>query len=152
MNKAMCSCAVLVDRAPEDVWDYTQNWNNRSEWDFTVKAAKYLSTSQPISIDVTGHLKFKVTYKMSDRPRLTTLVMSDIDSFFIKGGGGSWKYEAQNGSTLWTQHNILILRDDFIGLIFRPLFELFLKMTTKRIMRRARLKLESKMPQGGSRG
>jgi hypothetical protein len=146
MNKVTVSHSLLIDRAAEEVWDYTQNWNKRSEWDFSVKSAEYVSEGPQAKVVVRGKggLSFKVTYKMSDRPRLTTLVMSDSNSWCLKGGGGSWKYESRNGSTLWTQNNTLVLKDGVIGKILRPVFSMILNQTTRNIMKRAKRKLEEK--------
>jgi hypothetical protein len=70
--------------------------------------------------------------------------MSDLNSFWVRGGGGSWKYQENDGKTLWTQHNTLVLRDDLLGRIFRPLFAFVLVMTTRQLMARAKANIESR--------
>jgi hypothetical protein len=145
MNKVVVTNSLLINADPERVWDYSQNWRKRHEWDGSVVGAKYLSETSPIEVQVkgAGGIEFKVTYKLSNRPKLTTLVMSDLHSFWIKGGGGSWKYELAEGKTLWTQHNALILRDGILGRMFRPIFFFILSMTTRRSMRRAKAEIEN---------
>jgi hypothetical protein len=76
------------------------------------------------------------------RPHLTSLVMSDLNSSWIRGGGGSWKYEENDQKTLWTQHNTLVLRDDLLGRIFRPLFAFVLARATRQMMARAKARIE----------
>lgn len=145
MNKITVNRSVLIQSQPEKVWDFTQDWNRRGEWDSSIIASKYLKESAPAVVQVRakGGLSFLVTYKMSDRPRLTTLAMTEMNSFWFKGGGGSWKYENQNGSTLWTQHNTLVLREGFLGKLFAPLFSFVLRWTTLQIMKRAKAILET---------
>jgi hypothetical protein len=114
MIKATAHHTVFVSCSPEEVWDYTQNWERRTEWDRSVLSAEYLSHANPISVQVrgSGGVTFQVQYKVSERPRLTTLVMSDVRSPWIRGGGGSWKYEAEMGGTRWTQNNTIVLRGE----------------------------------------
>ena len=146
MNKVTVSAAIQVNESPTVVWDYTQDWRRRTEWDRSVVSAQYLSEVSPVAIQVqgAGGLKFKVNYKTIDRPRLTTLAMTETNSIWLKGGGGSWKYEDKEGKTLWTQHNTLILRDDLLGRVFRPLFAIILAITTRHIMRTAKANIENR--------
>ncbi len=147
MNKVTVSESIQVEANPETVWDYTQDWRRRSEWDRSIVSASYISESAPATVQVggAGGLLFKVSYRTADRPRLTTLAMTDMKSFWLKGGGGSWKYEEKNGKTFWTQHNTLVIRDDFLGKIFRPLFAFVLASTTKKMMGRAKAILEMRV-------
>lgn len=147
MNKVTVTETLAIDATPEAVWEFTQDWRRRHEWDRSVLSAEYLTTTSPVSLKVhgAGGLTFKVTYKLSDHPRLTTLIMTDMSSFWLKGGGGSWKYESRNGKTCWTQHNTLVLRDGLLGMMFRPLFTLILTVTTRQLMKRARQRIESRL-------
>ena len=148
MNKVTASHSILVNRPAEEVWDFTQNWNRRAEWDGSVSSAEYVSTIHPIKVKVQGKggITFDVTYKVSERPQLTTLAMSNLNSFWIKGGGGSWKYENVNGQTRWTQHNTLVLRDDILGKLIGFLFAFGLRFTTKQMMKRAKDLIENRSP------
>ncbi len=144
MNKVTVMRSIQIDAPSDAVWDYTQDWRRRHEWDRSVVKATYLSEASPVVVQVqgTGGLRFKVSYRMRQRPHMTSLVMTDLDSFWVTGGGGSWKYEEDDGKTLWTQHNTLILRGDLLGQIFRPLFAFVLARTTRQMMARAKTKIE----------
>lgn len=95
-----------------------------------------------VQVEGAGGLRFKVSYTTMRRPHLTALAMSDLNSFWLRGGGGSWKYEENGGKTLWTQHNTLVLRDGVLGWIARPLFALVLAITTRQLMARAKTNIE----------
>jgi hypothetical protein len=147
MNKVTVSEFIQIDAGPDVVWDYTQDWRRRREWDRSVIEAEYLSEKPPVTVQVkgAGGLDFKVIYKITERPRLTTLAMTDLNSFWLRGGGGSWKYEPIQNQTIWTQHNTLVLRDDFLGWFFRPVFAFVLAITTRQLMKRAKFNLERRI-------
>lgn len=147
MNKVTVSESIQVEANPTIVWDYTQDWRRRADWDRSIISAQYLSEAPPMAVNVRGKggLNFKVNYKTSERPRLTTLAMTDMNSFWLKGGGGSWKYDEKEGKTFWTQHNTLIIRDDFLGRLFRPLFAIVLAFTTRQMMKRAKALIEKQI-------
>lgn len=144
MNKVTASRSIEIDASPNAVWDYTQDWERRHEWDRSVRKATYLSEAPPAVVQVEGRggLRFKASYKMMQRPHLTSLVMSGLNSFWVKGGGGSWKYEENDGRALWTQHNTLVLRDDPLGWLVRPLFAFILARATRQMMARAKARIE----------
>ena len=147
MNKVTAVHSIVIQAPPEAVWDYTQNWRNRPQWDWTIVGAEYLSEAQPTVLQARGlgGMHFKVNYKVSDRPRLTTLVMTEIHHWMVRGGGGSWKYEAVPGGTRWTQHNTLVLRDGWLGGMLRPGTALMLGFVTRSIMGRAKRRVESSL-------
>jgi hypothetical protein len=99
MNKVTVSRSIRIDAARDTVWDYTQNWRCRHEWDRSIVRATYLSEMPPVTIRVegAGGLKFKASYKTMRRPHLTTLAMSDLNSFWLRGGGGSWEVRGNRG-------------------------------------------------------
>jgi hypothetical protein len=144
MNKVTVSRSIQIDAPSGAVWDYTQDWRRRHKWDRSVAAATYLSEAPPVVVQVEGTsgLRFKASYKTMKRPHLTSLVLSDLNSFWVKSGGGSWKYEESAGGTLWTQHNTLGLRDDPLGWLVRPLFALILARATSQMMARAKAMIE----------
>lgn len=145
MNKVTVSRSIQIDAPSNAVWDYTQNWRRRHEWDYSIMNATYVSEVPPVTVQVegAGGLRFKVIYKTTRRPHLTTLALSDLNSFWLRGGGGFWKYQENAGKTLWTQHNTIVLRDDLLGWIFRPLFVFVLATTTRQLMARAKANIES---------
>jgi hypothetical protein len=143
MNKITVSKNIIIRANPEKVWDDTQDWSRRAIWDPSVLSA-CVKSENPRCIQVNGRggLKFEVQYKLADRPKMTTVAMLNMNSAWIKGGGGSWKYEAVTDGTLWTQHNTLVLRDDFWGKCFKPIFRFILERTTDRSMKVAKSLLE----------
>jgi hypothetical protein len=144
MRKITATHAIVIQAKPEEVWDYTQNWNRRPEWDVSVTRAKVLK-EQPrtVWVHMRAGLELEVTYKHFERPRLTTLALKLIGFPWIKGGGGSWKYEAEGAGTRWTQHNTLELREDFVGRVTAPVFSRILQRLTIRMMERAKEIIET---------
>ncbi len=142
MRKVTASHSIQIRATPERVWDYTQNWNRRPEWDFLVSRAKVIKeTPRTVWVHGRGGLEIEVVYKLWERPRLTTLAMK-LHSFWVMGGGGSWKYEAAQDGTLWTQHNTLELREDFWGKLAAPLLSRLLLFMTRKIMEKAKEVIE----------
>jgi len=142
MRKVTASHSLRVRARPEQVWDFTQNWNRRPEWDFSVVAAKVIKeTPRTVWVHARGGLEIEVVYKLWDRPKLTTLAMK-LHSPLVRGGGGSWKYEPSEDGTLWTQHNTLELRGDFLGAATAPFFARFLRFLTRRMMEKAKQLIE----------
>jgi hypothetical protein len=39
---------IVVSAPPERVWDFTQDWTRRHEWDPAVVAAEYLERQPPV--------------------------------------------------------------------------------------------------------
>jgi hypothetical protein len=144
MRKVTAEYSLAVAVPPERAWDYTQDWNRRTEWDRSVAHAEIISDDPRIvRVRARGGDTFEVSYKQSDRPNKTSLVMNEFSSFWFRGGGGSWKYESRDGQTWWTQRNTLILRDDWLGALTAPIFRWILDLTTRAMMRRAKKILES---------
>lgn len=134
---------IVVAKSPEAVWDYTQDWTRRTEWDRSVVKVEILSESpRIIRVQSRGGGSFDVTYKQADRAKKTSLAMTSFTSFWFRGGGGSWKYEATETGTTWSQRNTLILRDGWLGSLFAPFFRWILRRATMDGMSRARAILE----------
>ena len=82
-------------------------------------------------------------YKVFDRPNKTTLQMTDVASYIIEGGGGSWTYERQpDGTTLWKQSNTLVLRNTPFAKLLRPAVHYFLRRNTRLAMYNAKKIIE----------
>ncbi|MGH7282357.1 MAG: SRPBCC family protein [Polyangiaceae bacterium] len=137
---------IVVAKAQDVVWDYTQDWTRRTELDFSVARAEILSDRpRVIRVSSRGGGSFEVSYKQTDRPRKTSLAMTSFTSFWLRGGGGSWRYDETDGGTTWSQRNTLILRDGFLGSLFAPFFRWILRRATIDGMNRARKILESQV-------
>ena len=135
---------VHVRRPPEFVWDFTQDYSRRAQWDTSVIEAQVLATEPAPSVRVrcAGGLRAVFRYKLFERPRRTSLALEDVHSPWIEGGGGSWSYEAADGGTLWTQSNSLVVRGGFWRRLFVPLVRRELAASTRRAMRRAKEMME----------
>lgn len=104
--------SIYIAVKPEMLWDFTQDYNQRSRWDDSILEAKMIQqgSARKIAIRAKGMLQFQLIYKLENRPHKSSLAMTEVKSIFIEGGGGSWKYEEKDNGTLWTQTNTLILR------------------------------------------
>lgn len=130
---------VFIAQTPEVVWDFTQDYSKRHLWDKTILSAVVIQQNpRKIAIKGIGRLSAELLYKLDERPRKTSLAMMNIKSPFIIGGGGSWNYEAKDGGTLWTQTNSLVLKNNFLSFLMRPLIQGMLKTNTRQAMQLAK--------------
>ncbi|MBI3542718.1 MAG: SRPBCC family protein [Deltaproteobacteria bacterium] len=136
--------SVVVAASPEAVWDYTQDWRRRREWDGSVSEVLELveAPRRHVKARFAGGMVFDVEYKLNDRPRMTSLAMVNGTSSWVTGGGGSWRYEARGDGTEWVQTNTLVLADRFPMRLLRPLLAVSLGWSTRRAMRKAARKIE----------
>ena len=136
--------SIYINRPREVVWDFTQDYSLRPDWDKTVIEAKVLQTTPQkiVELKTSGNTIMTFVYKVNDRPKKTTLAIHDLNSNWIYGGGGSWKYEDQQGGTLWSQTNTLILKSNIFLSIFRPVITFIFKNQTRQAMQRAKMILE----------
>jgi hypothetical protein len=134
--------SVVIDAPRERVWDYTQDWTRRTEWDALILDATVLD-GEPRRVRVTARgATFLVKYKLTDRPRKTSLVMTELRSRWFSGGGGSWTYEELDGATRWTQTNTVTLRSGLVRLVLGWLVRWQLARATRRAMRTAKRRLD----------
>jgi hypothetical protein len=136
---------VVVTRTPEQVWDFTQDWTQRSRWDPAITSAEIIeSEAAPlVRAKGSGWTSFVAKYKLYDRPRRTSLVMVDCVPSWL-GGGGAWSYEPgdDRNTTCWTQTNTLTLGTSWIFAFLKPLFRWQLGWFTRRAMRKAKRMME----------
>ena len=140
----------LIQARIDDVFRFTQDYAQRPSWDRSVRRASVLSESPSLRVRVTlrgGH-EATFVYKAErdsgepgGRVRATSVTMTDIRSWLIHSGGGSWRYEEQNGHTLWTQVMSLTLRPGPVGILLRPLIAWGAARQLKRAMRTAAARL-----------
>ena len=147
--KIMVREHLYVARPRDEVFDYTQDYARRSEWDASVTTAEVLSESpRRIRITVRGLGSFTVAYELFRRPERTSAAFVDVDSRWISGGGGSWRYEPHDRGTDWTQTNTLELKAGWQRLLGR-LVEWSLRSTMRRSMAEARRQLEAAASSSG---
>jgi hypothetical protein len=136
--------SILIAAGPKYVWDYTQDWNRRAEWDPSIKAAEVLEPGPKLVVRVTGGggTVFTARYKQYVRPLYTSLTMVDCDPGWM-GGGGAWSYEETEHGTVWTQTNTITIKGTWRAWVLGPLFRWVLRWNTKRAMHRAKTLLEA---------
>ena len=137
--------SLFVARPPDVVWDFTQDYARRLEWDASILEAEVIGTGAipRVRIRAAGGLSGVFQYKLFDRPRRTSLVLTDVESKVIEGGGGSWSYDEADGGTVWTQTNALELGDTWLARLLAPMVRWNMSKSTRRAMRAAKRMLET---------
>ena len=117
--------SIFIKRSPEEVWDYTQNYDNRKKWDKTVVKAEVLQTKprRMVKMKMKGNTTMTLEYKIEQRPNKTNLQAKDIQSSLIQAAGGTWTYEKQDEGTLWTQTNNIVIKNSLWNSIMFPLYK-----------------------------
>jgi polyketide cyclase/dehydrase/lipid transport protein len=135
---------IWVERSPEVVWDYTQDYTRRTEWDAGVAEATVLGLDpRTVRVRIPGLGSMTMQYRLDRRPERTSAAFMDVESSWISGGGGSWEYEAADGGTRWQQTNSLELKRPRLAFLLAPLLERGLRRSTKRAMAEAKRRLEA---------
>jgi hypothetical protein len=139
--------SIWVDRPPAEVFDYTQDYARRTEWDAGIAEAS-VSGSSPRSarVRIPGLGSMTVVYKLDRRPDRTSAAFTDVDSAWVSGGGGSWEYMPEAGGTRWRQTNSLELKRPILGWLLAPLLERSLRRSTRISMAEAKRRLEASGP------
>ena len=138
------SHTVHVARTAEDVFDYTQDYGTRMDWDPTVKSAKVLSEDpRRIQVVMEGIGPLVIEYKLFRRGDRTTAAFNDVGSRLISGGGGSWTYVARDGGTDWTETSTLEFRNGLVGRLFAPMLRRNMITLTRKAMEKAKAIMES---------
>ncbi|MCK6497912.1 MAG: SRPBCC family protein [Nitrospira sp.] len=136
--------SLFVPAPPARVWDYTQDYECRCDWDSSIVEARVtaLAPRRMVAVRCRGGMRCTFRYKADERPRRTSVAMVDVRSRLIEGGGGAWRYEEAPGGTLWTQVNTLRFRGGLSVRVLRPLLKWWLHRQTRRAMRRARDRID----------
>ena len=137
---------IVVNASPEAVWDYTQNWQYRREWDSSVVEVIKIedSPSKNVRARFKGGVEFLVQYKIGERPLRTGLAMIESNSQWMVGGGGSWQYKSAGNSTEWCQQNTIVFRNHFLIRFFGPVIKLLLQASTLTNMKKAKGIIEAR--------
>jgi hypothetical protein len=136
--------SIWVDRPPEAVFDYTADFATRTEWDRAITEVTILSASPRtarIAVPGVGHTT--VVTRLDRRPERTSAVFQEVDSRWITGGGGSWKYEPEGGGTRWTVTNSLEFRPSWLIRLLRPVITRDIRRKARRAMAEAKRILET---------
>jgi hypothetical protein len=136
--------SLVIDRPPERVWDFTQDFAQRSGWDSAIHRARVVVAAPVPRVEVEGAAGFRAVlqYRQFERPLRTSLALEEVRSPLIAGGGGSWSYERLGASTRWTQVNTIVLRDTLVAKLAAPLLRWQFERATRRAMQRAKSCLE----------
>jgi hypothetical protein len=138
---------MWVNRSPEDVFDYTQDYTTRTDWDPTVISAKVLSEDpRRVQVVMEGLGPLVIEYKLFRRGERTSAALIDVGSRLIAGGGGSWSYEARDGGTHWTQTSTLEFRNTLVGRLLSPLIRRNMATLMRKAMAEAKRIMESQPP------
>ncbi len=143
-NYITIKTSIFIARPREDVWDYSQNYNNRTKWDNAVLEATVLQTNpnRIVKLKMRGKTSMTLVYKLDDRPNKTTLVAKDISSLLIAEAGGSWSYEEQNGGTLWKQTNTIIFKKNLFVYFLLPVYLRLFRYQANKSMKKAKQEIE----------
>lgn len=138
--------SIYIDRSPEEVWDYTQNYEYRKQWDKTIIKAEVLQTKprRSIKIKAKGGTTMTYEYKEEKRPVRTSLQAKDIHSRLIHAAGGSWSYEKQGDGTLWTQTNNIIIKPSLWNHLMMGLYKQIMTTQIITAMKLAKIMIEKK--------
>lgn len=136
--------SIHVGRPPEQVFDYTQDYAHRTEWDPAIAGTELLSEEpRRVRVRAPGVGTYVVEYRLFRRGERTSAAFTDIDSSWMSGGGGSWAYEGRNGGTEWTQTNTIEIRFGWLGRLLAPFVRRQLRSSMRTGMARAKARLES---------
>jgi hypothetical protein len=147
MNKTV----VVKDQAwilapPEIVWDFTQDYSRRADWDRSILQASVLAETpqRRVQIVAVGNLSCVFQYRQSERPRRTSLSMVDVRSPLVAGGGGAWAYEPDRGGTRWEVTNTLVLRNALLYVLFGRIVGWQLRRATRRALEMVKAMIEGR--------
>ena len=143
--------SIHVDRSPEAVFDYTQDYATRTDWDPAVKRARVLS-EDPRRVELTspGLGTYVLEYRLFRRGDRTSAAFEGVSAWLFSGGGGSWRYEADGAGTRWTQVNTLELRHPRLTGWLAGMIEGTVRSSMRTAMARAKAIMESPPAADGS--
>ena len=143
--------SIWVARSPEDVFDYTQDYARRTEWDAGILEATLVGTDpRAARVRVRGLGRMTVVYQLDRRPERTSAAFIDVESMWITGGGGSWEYEPSDGGTRWQQTNAMELKRPRLTGWLASWFERNLRSSMQASMAEAKRRLEGAPAAGRS--
>jgi hypothetical protein len=139
------SHTVHVNRSPEDVFDYTQDYSRRMDWDPDNRDSELLSEEpRRIRSRIKGVGSAVVEYKLFRRPEKTSAAFIEVDSRYVIGGGGSWSYAAVDGGTDWTENNTIELKPGLTSQLLAPMVRRSLASSMRKSMATAKVIMESR--------
>ena len=138
---------VWIERDRTTVFDYTQDYARRMEWDRGIERVEVLATDpRTIRVRMAGLGEATVVYRLDRRPERTSAAFVDVASRLVSGGGGSWQYEDTDGGTRWQQTNSLEVRDGWLPRLMTPFIRSGLRRSMRASMAEAKRRLEAAAP------
>lgn len=137
--------SIFIAQPPEAVYDFTQDYSKRPLWDSLIKEATVVETTpnRVVTTVAKDGSTMTLRYKQEDRPYNTSLAMTDVVSQMMESGGDvSWQYEEQDGGTLWTQVNKIVLKDAMWAKLMLPVATKYFKDKTIQAMQKAKEMME----------
>jgi uncharacterized protein YndB with AHSA1/START domain len=136
--------SITIAAPPERVWDFTQDWSRRASWDpAIVSADEEPGEARVLRVLGAGGMRFTVRYKLFDRPKRTSLVMTDSNSRIVTGGGGHWEYAPKEGGTEFTEQNTLKVGSRFFAWVFGWMIRWQLRRVTRKALANAKRMIEA---------
>ena len=92
---------ILIDRDPEFVFDYTQDYNKRLSWDTFLKKAELINGAENAGVGIrawcVAHngLGMETEYVTFNRPKTTAIKMTR-GPYLFKSFLGSWVFKESN--------------------------------------------------------
>ena len=152
-NQVTASETLVVRRSPEAVFDFTQDYAHRTEWDSGVSEVEVLGDDPPqVRLTIRGLGRVTVAYRLFRRPERTSAAFVDVESRWIVGGGGSWQYTGVPDGTEWSQTNTLELRPGLAMRVLAPWIRRSLRSSMRTAMAHARERLEASGPPAAAPG
>lgn len=141
------SYTIHVNRPPDAVYDYTQDYSTRSVWDPSITNVEVLSESpRTYRLVIKGIGTFTIEYRLDRRGDRTSAAFTEVHATFFSGGGGSWAYEARDGGTDWTATNTFELKHRLLGRVLAPMVRWQMLRSMRKSMAAAKEIMESAAP------
>ncbi|MGH2587380.1 MAG: SRPBCC family protein [Dehalococcoidia bacterium] len=135
---------IVIAASLDAVWEYTQDYCRRWEWDATVLIFREgEGTGGTVHALTLGGLRCTLRRTLVEHPRRSGFLLVNVESPWVAGGGGEWLYEPTPGGTRWTQTNSLVVQPDLPPRQLRLLIAWQLGMGTRRAMEAARTCIEA---------
>ncbi len=143
-NEITIKHSILIGKPREFVWDFTQDYAKRMNWDRAVLETQVLEhePNRVVKLRTKGRTTMTFVYKLDDKPNKTSLVAREIESPIIESAGGSWTYEEQDDGTLWTQTNTIKFKNTMMLSFLLPLYRRIFVSQTKKAMKKAKRIME----------
>ena len=144
---ASASHTVHVNRPPDAVYDYTQDYATRSIWDPSITNVEVLSTDpRTYRLVIKGIGRFTIEYRLDRRGDRTSAAFTKVEATFFSGGGGSWAYVPSDGGTDWTATNTFELKHRLLGRALAPIVRWQMLASMRKSMAKAKEIMEASAP------